>query len=191
MLGPMSSKPTDRTFTLEELTLSETVREIEQHVATGGWDGPPRVFAILRTARALEATPELAEQMPELPTALEANQYHLLSVEQEDLPPASSLEELLGSLAWPATVDGAAVVVERVIVPPEAEVDMPDDPDAAIAYLAEHPERQDVRLAVAVLRDGPSWCAIRTKANDDPTQVGLGPDLVPGLVEALHATFTD
>ncbi len=68
---------------------------------------------------------------------------------------------------------------------------MPSDPDEALSYLAEHPEREDVRLAVAVLRDGPSWCAIRTRRNDDPTQVALGPDLVPGLVAALTATFED
>lgn len=180
-----------REHTLEELTLSETIREIEQHVARGGWDSPPRVFAIIRTKEALESSPELAQQMPELPSQVEANEFAMLSIEQEDLPPADTLEELLGSLAWPPTVHGAALVVERVIVPPEAEVGMPSDPDEALSYLAEHPEREDVRLAVAVLRDGPSWCAIRTRRNDDPTQVALGPDLVPGLVAALTATFED
>lgn len=180
-----------REHTLEELTLSETLREIEQHVARGGWDGPPRVFAIIRAKDALADFPSLAEQMPELPAQVEANEFAMLSLEQEDLPPAQTLEELLGSLAWPPTVHGAALVVERVIVPPEAEVGMPADPDDALAYLAQHPEREDVRLAVAVLRDGPSWCAIRTRRNDDPTQVALGPELVPGLIAALTATFED
>ena len=77
------------------------------------------------------------------------------------------------------------------MVPPEAEVAMPQDHDEALAYLQEHPERQDVRIAVSVLRNGPSWCAIRTRLNDSPTAVALGPDLVPGLIEALRATFQD
>lgn len=181
----------ERSFTLEELTLAETVREIEMHVSTGGWDAAPRVFAIIRTKQALADSPELAQQMPELPAQVEANEFSMLSIEQEDLAPAASLEELLGSIAWPPTVHGAAVTVERVMVPPTAEAAMPSDPDAAIAYLAEHPDRQDVRLAVGVLRDGPSWCAVRTRAHDDEKAVALGPDLVPGLVEALRATFED
>lgn len=187
--APQAEAP--REHTLEELTLSETIREIEQHVARGGWDGPPRVFAIIRTREALAASPDLATQMPELPGQVEANEHAMLSVEQEELPPADTLEELLGALAWPGTVHGAAIVVERVIVPPEAEAGMPRDADEALEYLAQHPDREDVRLAVAVLRDGPSWCAIRTRRNDDATQVALGPDLVPGLVSALRATFED
>jgi len=118
-----------------------------------------------------------------------ADDQHLTSVEQEGLPAADDLEALLGGLTWPPTVDGAAVTVERVVLPPGAEDDLPDDPEAALAALLAHPQRQDVRLAVAVLRDGPSWCAVRTRANDSDDAVGLGPDLVPGLVDAVRATL--
>ncbi len=181
----------ERTYTLEELTLANTVQEIETHVAQGGWDGPPRVFAIIRTKEALETTPELATQMPELLVQLEANELSMLSIEQEGLPDTETLEELLGSLTWPSTVHGAGIVVERVMVPPEAEAQMPADLDEALAFLHDHPQREDVRLAVGVLRDGPSWCAIRTRRHDDASKVATGPDLVPGLVAGLRATFED
>ncbi len=76
-------------------------------------------------------------------------------------------------------------------LPPAAEEGVPDDPDAALAYLTNHPGRQDVRLAVGVLRDGTAWCAVRSRAHDSATDVAGGPDLVPGLVEALRATLED
>jgi len=81
------------------------------------------------------------------------------------------------------------VVVERVVLPPAAEEAMPADPDEALAYLMAHPDRQDVRMAVGVLRSGESWCTVRTRANDDDDAVAGGRDLVPGLIEAVTATF--
>ncbi len=76
------------------------------------------------------------------------------------------------------------------MVPPEAERDLPESPDEALDVLMAHPERQDVRLAVGVLRDGTSSCAIRTRGNDHDFAVGSGPDLAPGLVHALTDTLT-
>ena len=66
---------------------------------------------------------------------------------------------------------------------------MPDDPDEALRYLMGHPDRSDVRLAVGVLRGGASWCAVRTRALDADDQVAQGPTVVPGLVDAVRATF--
>ena len=114
---------------------------------------------------------------------------HLTSVQQEGLPDADTLEELLGHLAWPDVVDGAAVVVERMVVPPEAESGMPADPEAALDYLMHHPDREDVRMAAGVLRTGESWCVLRTRSHDSDDAVAGAPDAVPGLVEALRATF--
>ena len=85
----------------------------------------------------------------------------------------------------------AALVVERVVLPPEAEADLPVDEGAALAMLADHPLRQDVRLAVATLRDGTRSAAMRFRLHDDPVQVLVGPDLVPGLADALAATLED
>ena len=174
-----------------QVALAGAVREIERHVATAGWDGPVRVFALVRTAAALDASPELADQLPpDVVAAAQSDPTHLTSVEQEGLPPATDLEELLGGLLWPGTVDGAAVVVERVMLPPAAEEEMPADDDAALAYLMAHPDRQDVRIAVGALRTGESWTALRTRAHDADADVAVGPDLVPGLLEALRATFS-
>lgn len=180
---PSPLSPTQR-------ALADAVVDVEQHVASTGWDAPTRVFALVSTQAALAAEPELAGVLP--PATVEAalaDPTHLTSVEQDDLPDSGSLEDLLASIIWPETVAGAAVVVERIILPPSAEADIPDDPTAALAFLAEHPDRQDVRMAVGVLRDGGSWCALRTRANDSDADVATGMSLVPGLIEALRSTF--
>jgi hypothetical protein len=170
--------------------LADAVREVERHVAAAGWDAPVRVFALVRTAAALAAEPSLAVQLaPAVLAGARHQPWHLTSIEQEGLPDAPDLESLLGSLGWPETVDGVAVSVERVILPPSAEADLPEDPQAMQAALLAHPQRQDVRLAVGALRAGPAWCVVRTRANDSDDQVLQGPDLVPGLVEAVRATL--
>ncbi|WP_146951538.1 PPA1309 family protein [Cellulomonas soli] len=174
----------------QQRALADAVREIEHHVAAAGWDAPVRVFALVRTQAALEASPSLADQLStQVLAAARAEPWHLTSIEQEGLPAAEDLESLLAALSWPATVDGTAVTVERVVLPPHAEAAMPQDPDAALAYLMGHPERTDVRIAVGVLRDGTSWCALRARTNDSDDEVGHGPDLVPGLVQAVRATL--
>lgn len=170
--------------------LTTAVHEIERHAATAGWDGPVRVFALVRTADALRTQPDLSDQLtPDVVVRARQDPHHLTSIEQEGLPPADDLEGLLAGLSWPSTVDGAAVVVERIVLPPAAEAGMPEDPEAALAYLMGHPDRQDVRLAVGALRSGTTWCAVRTRAHDDDASVAGGADLVPGLVEAVAATL--
>ncbi|GEL96475.1 PPA1309 family protein [Cellulomonas terrae] len=170
--------------------LADSVREIEHHVGEAGWDGPVRVFALVRTQEMLRTEPGLAARLdPSVLVSAREQPWHLTSVEQEELPVAPDLETLLAGLSWPSTVDGMAVSVERVVLPPAAEEAMPQDTDAALEYLLAHPERQDVRLVVGALRDGPSWCAVRSRANDTAEQVGQGPDLVPGLVAAVRSTL--
>ncbi|HLS15388.1 MAG TPA: PPA1309 family protein [Beutenbergiaceae bacterium] len=170
--------------------LAAAVLELERHTAQGGWDAPVGVYALVRTARALNDNPEFGEQVgPEAVAAAGADPQHLTSIEQDGLPEAPNLEDLLAQLAWPETVDGAAIVVERIVVPPEAEVGMPEDPEEGVAYLMSHPERQDVRVAAGVLRSGESWCVLRSRANDDDDAVAGSPDAVPGLVHALAATL--
>jgi hypothetical protein len=46
-----------------------------------------------------------------------------------------------------------------------------------------------VRLLVAVLRGGGSICLLRQRAHDSDDAVATGPDIAPGLVSALTATF--
>jgi hypothetical protein len=172
--------------------LEQAVRELEQHVAGGGWDGPVRLFALIRTGSALERDPALAQTLPdEVLQAAREDTDHLTAVEQEGLPDVPSLESLLGSIAWPPTVDGVALVVERIVVPPQAETNLPEDPAQARTALLNHPLRQDLRLAAGVLRDGSRMCAIRSRDHDSDDQVVVSPNLVPGLADALAQTLDE
>ena len=173
-------------------TLSRLVREIEDHVAQDGWDQGARLFALVPTGELLAREPGLAAVL-DLPAGGSADRGPgpLTPVEQEELPDHATLEELLGGLAWPVEVAGAALVVERVVLPPEAEAELPVDEGEALAVLEGHPLRQDVRLAVATMRDGTRSAAMRFRGHDDPAAVLLGPDLVPGLADALAATLED
>jgi hypothetical protein len=168
--------------------LRAAVVETERHVAGFGWDQPPRLFALVRTRALVSREPGLAHS---LGTPDSIDPTHLTAVEQDRLAPTSSIESMLGTMAWPPEVDGVALAVERLIVPPEAERDLPADPDQAVQRLSAHPDRRDVRLVVGVLRDGPAMCALRLRLHDEDAAVAVGPDLVPGLVQALQATLLD
>ena len=165
--------------------LRAAVVETERHVAGFGWDQPPRLFALVRTEALIAREPGLAAQLGR------PGPDELTAVEQDGLAPTSSVESMLGTMAWPPEVDGAAMALERVVVPPEAERDLPADPEQAVEQLAAHAARRDVRLVVGVLRDGTAMCALRQREHDEDTAVAVGPDLVPGLVHALLATFAD
>ncbi len=167
---------------LDALTL-----DLERHTASSGWDQPPRLFALVETADLLRREPQLAAQLG----LTDGEPGALTPVDQGDLPPHGSLDELLAGIAWPAEVLGAAVAVERLMVPPGVEKDMPQDEQEALRWLAEHPERQEVRLVVGVLRDGSRSAALRMRAHDEETSVLTGRDLVPGLADALAETLAD
>lgn len=65
----------------------------------------------------------------------------------------------------------------------------------------EHPDAQDMRIVVAVMKDGQQMSVLRLRGSQDgpaggsdgagtsDDQVLTGSDLVPGLSEALLATF--
>lgn len=168
--------------TAPEQALAAAVGAIEQSAAEAGWDGPVRVFALVETAPAAAADPQFAAQLLE-PDLTRLPEGHLTPVEQQGLPEADSLEELLARLAWPEAVDGAACVVERVILLGD------DGATIAPAEALTSPMRRDIRIAAGVLRSGESWCYLRLKDNDDPAMRLQGPDLVPQLVEQLRGTF--
>ncbi|MCF2706595.1 hypothetical protein I6E29_04855 [Arcanobacterium haemolyticum] len=180
----------NRRVTSSQDAIREAVREIESYVSTFGWDGPIRVFALIRSAQALIDNPDLASELPsDVPVEAAQNPDALFSVEQENLPPAESIEHLLAQIAWPETVAGAAISCERITLPPEAEADLPDDPAAAEEFLATDPRREDVRIVVGVDREGSSWCALRMRSHDTNDEVLQSADLIPDLVAALKATF--
>ncbi len=108
-------------------------------------------------------------------------------MEQDDVPGDEHLEELLTQMVWPDTVHGAAVTVERLVLPPTVE--LPEDDDEAMQVAATHPERQEVRMVVAATRRGSTYCAMRLRSHDDALAVIEGPDLVPALLELLQGTL--
>lgn len=168
------------------------VREVEQYVAQGGWDQPTRLFVVANTAQAIANDPGLKDILP--PEAVQQaaeNPDTLTAIEQDGLPDHQNLEELLGHIYFGPAAAGAAIVVERLTVPPEAQVGLPEDPQAAAQALLDHPDRKDIRLVAAVLRDGDHLCAVRSRTNDSPEMVSTGKDLVPGLIAGLSQTLQE
>lgn len=164
--------------------LEAVVRELEAHAAEAGWDRPERLFALVETADLVRREPQLAEAL-----GLEGEPAGLTPVEQEPLPPGASLEDVLAEIAWPAEVAGCAAVAERLVLPPGADEQIPEDAADAQAFAANHPDRQEVRIVAAALRGGDSACALRLRSHDDAESVLTSPDLVPGLLALLHATL--
>ncbi|NED18922.1 hypothetical protein G3I31_12420 [Streptomyces sp. SID9913] len=170
--------------------LTRAVLEIDEYVSGLGWDQPARLFALVDTARLRAEQPGLADR---LGLDGEPEATALTPVEQDEIPAGKPLDEFLGTIAWPDAVTGCALTVERLILPPSAEAQVPQgmDETALTNWVAEHPERQEVRMTVAVLRDGRRESALRLREKDSPTEVLTGSDLVPGLARALSATFEE
>lgn len=168
--------------------LRKAVVEIERSAAALGWDHAATVYALVPT-RELLAIEELpADVRAQLEAGWDGRDTTLTAVIQEDLP-GQELEDTLARLGWPESVVGAAVATERVMVPPEVQAQAPEDPQEAVEFFASHPEHDEVRLVVGVLRTGESWCAVRARSHDNEDEVAVGVNLVPGLVEALYTTF--
>ena len=73
---------------------------------------------------------------------------------------------------------------------PEAEAELPEHSDA-LEYAANHPDRREARVAVAVLRNGSRVTAVRFRGPAQPEdELLVGDDLAPILSEALLATLS-
>lgn len=167
--------------------LPATVREVEQFVATAGWDQQPQLFALVPTPTLLASQPSLAGQLD--------TDAALTPVAQEALP-EGELDTALAGIEWPEAVAGCALAQEIVVLPPGAEAglgDLPADPAEARRAAADHPKRREGRLVAAVLREGAGACVLRLRAADgtDPEQEELveDPTLAPNLLRALLATL--
>ncbi|HZG98710.1 MAG TPA: PPA1309 family protein [Nocardioidaceae bacterium] len=169
-------------------SLRHVVREVEAHVAASGWDQPARLYALVPTSELLEAEPALAAALG-LDAASAAGT--LTPIEQEDVAADRSLEQMLSSIMWPPQVYGCAAVVERVVLPPEAEAHVPTDSEELARFAAEHPGRHEVRMAAAVTRDGRAHCAVRLRDHDNDADVIDSSDLVPTLVQLLSDTLAE
>lgn len=185
----MSEADTPAPDELESLdpALASAVLELEEHAAASGWDRQALLFALVDTAALVEAEPALAAAM-----GLDASDAagSLTPVEQE-IPADQPLEQVLEQIAWPPEVAGCAVVVERLVLPPSADGQVPEDLVAAQAFAEEHPDRQEVRIVAGATRAGATYCAMRLRSHDDPQSVVGGADLVPGLLAALRATLEE
>ncbi|MGC4995349.1 MULTISPECIES: PPA1309 family protein [unclassified Streptomyces] len=170
--------------------LTRAVLEIDEYASGLGWDQPARLFALVDTARLRTQEPSLAAQ---LGLDEETATTGLTPIEQDEVPADKPLDEFLATIAWPDAVVGCALTVERLMLPSSVDTQVPQGlSDAELAkWVAARPERQEVRMTVAVLRDGNRESALRLREKDSSTEVLTGPDLVPGLAEALAATFVD
>ncbi|MEC3978966.1 PPA1309 family protein [Amycolatopsis sp. H20-H5] len=165
-------------------------REVEEFVTAGGWDQPPQLFALVPTAALLDEQPELAGQLdPSSP---------LTPVAQEALP-TGDLGEALATIAWPDLVLGCALAQEIIVLPPDAEAELPAESDAERLRqaAADHPRRTEARLVAAVLREGTTACVMRLRglggksegSEEAVDEIIENPELAPNLLDALKATF--
>lgn len=184
----MSSSPTDLSDFEVDPALAAAVFEIESHHSGSGWDQPARLYALVDTAQLVEREPALAAAMGLDAASADGS---LTPIEQEELAPDQLLERVLESIVWPANVAGCVAVVERLVLPPDADAKIPDDRADAEEFAREHPDRQEVRIVAGATRAGSTYCALRLRAHDDDQSVVGGAHLVPGLLALLGATLTE
>lgn len=169
--------------------IRQVTLEVEAHVDNAGWDQPPRLYGLVPTTEILQHEPAAAQELGIDPDTAPGT---LTPVEQEALPLDRPLENVLDGIMWPPQVVGCAVVLERLMLPPDAESGLPDDAEHAHGYATNHPDRQEVRIAAGVTRDGDVHCAVRLHhPPHEDAQLYEGPELVPGLVEKLEQTLAD
>ncbi|WP_016696944.1 PPA1309 family protein [Actinoalloteichus spitiensis] len=163
-------------------SLPAAAREVEDFVASGGWDQPIQLFALVSTSALLAREPNLVGQVDPGST--------LTPVAQDALP-EGDLAEALAGIEWPDAVDGCALAQEIVVLPPGADgADSEEGVALSPEEAANHPERREARLVAAVLRDGSAACVLRLRADDvTPEEIVEHPELAPNLVTALRATL--
>ncbi len=161
--------------------LIASLAEIERHVGRLGWDQPARLFALVRTDELVAAEPALAEHLTV--TAPDA----LSSIEQEDFREGEDLQTTLERIQWSEAVAGCALSVERSFLPATFEGELPGEADEAARLVATHPQRQDMRVVVGVLRNGSAHGVGRLRTH--PEELLGGPDLVPALARILAGTL--
>ncbi|AUG79588.1 hypothetical protein CFP65_4869 [Kitasatospora sp. MMS16-BH015] len=167
--------------------LTRAALEIDEYASGLGWDLPARLFALVDSAQLRRTDPKLAGKL-----GLAEGEPGLTPIEQDELPAGMELDKFLGTIAWPDMITGCALVVERLMLPPGAEHTRPKNAtESQLAeWVANHPAREEVRITAAVLRDGSKETALRLRSKDLAREVLTGPDLVPGLTDALLATFS-
>ncbi|GAA3198750.1 PPA1309 family protein [Actinocorallia longicatena] len=156
--------------------LEEAVKSIEQQV---GWDTQPQMFALVETAELLRVQPDLASTL-----GLDESDT-LTAVDQGELP-EGDIGAMLSGIVWPETVQGCALAMVRVTLPPEVEDQIPEDGDA-VAWATAHPLHEELKIVVGVLRDGQRHAVLRIRRHED--ELLSAEDLVPDLTDALSQTL--
>jgi hypothetical protein len=159
--------------------LEDVVLEIERHAAGSGWDQPASMFALVDTAELLEREPQLAGLL-----GIEPGHTGLTPVEQE--PVEQTVQELLATILWPPEVAGCAVVLEATTGSSTGSTSPTEEPEDLEGVAADGGE---ARIVAGALRTGEGFCTIRQRAHDEDDLVLAGADLVPGLLQLLHATL--
>jgi hypothetical protein len=162
-------------------TLEAALREIDEFAARAGWDQPATLFALVDTQ-------DLVARQPQLAATLDGGP--LTPVSQE-LASTEDVEQMLATVGWPADVAGCAVAMERLVLPPEAEQDLPDQAELALSAALAHPDRQEVRIVAGAIRTGETYCLVRMRAHDHAESVLAGAAIVPDLVQLLLATLEE
>lgn len=181
-----------------DTSLADVAREVEEFVASAGWDQPPQLFALVETQELLARQPDLADQVDAAAA--------LTPIAQDSLP-ETDLAEALARIAWPDAVVGCALAQEIIVLPPDAESEFAGEAASAAGADAErlrraaanHPARTEARLVAAVSRSGAKACVMRLRGQEAGAEAEAGsepvdeviehPGLAPNLLEALRATF--
>lgn len=163
----------------DQQRIEDVVLEIERHAAGSGWDQPASMYALVDTAELLQREPQLAELL-----GIEPGQSGLTPVEQE--PVDQTVQDLLATILWPPEVAGCAVVLEATTGASTGTTPAPDDPEGPEGAVENSGE---ARIVAGALRTGEGFCTIRQRAHDEDDLVLVGADLVPGLLQLLHATL--
>ena len=165
-------------------TLDAIVSEIERHHDDTGWDQPPRLYALVPTRDLIANEPDLAERLKD------SDPDGLTPVEQEPIED-DDVAKFLAGIEWPPAVHGCALVNEVFLLPDGAVEERPEGADES-DWAEAHPDRRDVRLAVAVTRDGGKASVLRIRGRDgEADEVIAAEDLVPNLALALFETFPE
>ncbi len=166
----------------QSAALTASLMEIERHIDPAGWEQPPLLFALVRTAELEAAEPQLAND-----TSGIALEDRISAIQQDEFDPGDDVVGELARVAWPDAVVGCALSLVRSFLPPEAEQDLPSSPAEAEDWVQNHPQRQDVRAVVGVLRDGTAQAVARLQSH--PDDLLSGAEILPGVVLALTGTF--
>jgi hypothetical protein len=153
--------------------------EVESFAARRGWGQPPQLYALASRSSLLAADQELESALRDAPPG------SLIPVEQTPLPPGDPME-FLGRIHWPDEVFGCVLVTEAVLLPPDAEPDIPGDPTVIERWANTQPGRRQARLVAGACRDGQYAQGYRFRDEDE---ILVGGELADDLVVALLGTF--